>query len=94
MQLHMSVTSFAPLRGTSGNRKDVDRSDHRAGEQRYSGVGGDDLLSDSHIPLESIVNKYYGESERRLNAILKLCNEIDNCIIFIDEARLNSRSNG
>lgn len=38
-----------------------------------------------HIPLESIVNKYYGESERRLNNILKLCNELDNCIIFIDE---------
>ena len=38
-----------------------------------------------HIPLESIVNKYYGESEKRLNAILQLCNEIDNCIIFIDE---------
>ena len=32
-----------------------------------------------------IVNKYYGESEKRLNAILQLCNEIDNCIIFIDE---------
>lgn len=41
-----------------------------------------------HIPLESIVNKYYGESEKRLNAILKLCNEIDNCIIFIDEVRV------
>lgn len=40
-----------------------------------------------HIPLESIVNKYYGESEKRLNAILKLCNEIDNCIIFIDEVK-------
>ena len=31
------------------------------------------------------MNKYYGESERRLNNILKLCNELDNCIIFIDE---------
>ena len=41
-----------------------------------------------HIPLESIVNKYYGESEKRLNAILQLCNEIDNCIIFIDEVSL------
>ena len=38
-----------------------------------------------HIPLESIVNKYYGESEKRLDAVLKLCNEIDNCVIFIDE---------
>ena len=89
MQLHMSVTSFAPVRGTSGNGKDVDRSDHRAGKQRHSGVGDDDPPKRSHIPLESIVNKYYGESEKRLNAILKLCNEIDNCIIFIDEAGLD-----
>ncbi|KAK8799912.1 hypothetical protein WA588_002733 [Blastocystis sp. NMH] len=46
-----------------------------------------------HIPLESIVNKYYGESEKRLNGILKLCNEIDNCIIFIDEAGLDLNVN-
>ena len=88
MQLHMSVASFALVRGTSRTGKDVDCSDHRAGEQRHSGVGDNDESHPSHIPLESIVNKYYGESEKRLNAILKLCNEIDNCIIFIDEAGL------
>ncbi|OAO17988.1 ATPase [Blastocystis sp. ATCC 50177/Nand II] len=38
-----------------------------------------------HIPLESVMSKWYGESERRLNSILQLCNKIDNCVIFIDE---------
>ena len=38
-----------------------------------------------HVPLESIVDKYYGESEKRLSSILKLCGEIDDAIIFIDE---------
>lgn len=43
-----------------------------------------------HVPLESIVNMYYGESEKRLSAILKLCEQIDDCIIFIDEVRVAS----
>ena len=43
-----------------------------------------------HVPLESIVNMYYGESEKRLSAILKLCEQIDDCIIFIDEVRVSS----
>lgn len=38
-----------------------------------------------HVPLESIVDKFYGESEKRLSSILKLCGEIDDAIIFIDE---------
>ena len=42
-------------------------------------------VSCRHIPLESVMSKWYGESERRLNSILQLCNKIDNCVIFIDE---------
>ena len=84
-KLHLSSSTLSTLRRTSRHWKNIDCQNHRSGEQYYFGVGDLEGNLVRHIPLESVVNKYYGESEKRLNAILKLCNEIDNCIIFIDE---------
>eukprot|EP00180_Rhodochaete_pulchella_P000936 Plantae.Rhodophyta-Rhodochaete_pulchella.ctg17580.p1 GENE.Plantae.Rhodophyta-Rhodochaete_pulchella.ctg17580~~Plantae.Rhodophyta-Rhodochaete_pulchella.ctg17580.p1 ORF type:complete len:405 (+),score=38.39 Plantae.Rhodophyta-Rhodochaete_pulchella.ctg17580:380-1594(+) len=39
-----------------------------------------------HVPLESIVSKWFGESEQRLSTILNTANELGNpCLIFLDE---------
>lgn len=49
-----------------------------------------------HVPVESIVSKWYGEAERKLGAIFDACNEMGGAIIFIDEvdALAGSRSSG
>jgi len=38
-----------------------------------------------YIPIESVMSKYYGESESRLSEMLKLCDELGNAIVFLDE---------
>ena len=38
-----------------------------------------------YVPLESIISKWYGESERKLSEIFDLCTELGNCLIFVDE---------
>lgn len=38
-----------------------------------------------HIPIESIVSKWYGESEKKMSAIFDACDQLDGAIIFIDE---------
>jgi len=38
-----------------------------------------------YIPIESVMSKYYGESESRLSKLLKLCDNLGNAIIFLDE---------
>lgn len=38
-----------------------------------------------YIPLEAVFDKYYGQSERNLSDMLKACEDLDGCIIFLDE---------
>lgn len=39
-----------------------------------------------YVPLEIVMSKYYGESERLLGKVFSLANEISNgAIIFLDE---------
>ena len=39
-----------------------------------------------YVPLEVILSKYYGESERLLGKVFSLANELpDGAIIFLDE---------
>ncbi|OQS07733.1 ATPase, partial [Thraustotheca clavata] len=38
-----------------------------------------------HIPVESVVSKWYGESEKKMAAIFEACEKLDGAIIFIDE---------
>ncbi|MBI4980393.1 ATP-binding protein, partial [Candidatus Woesearchaeota archaeon] len=38
-----------------------------------------------HVPIESIMSKWYGESERKLAKIFTCCQELGNLIIFLDE---------
>lgn len=39
-----------------------------------------------YVPLEVVMSKYYGESERLLGTIFSLANELsDGAIIFLDE---------
>lgn len=38
-----------------------------------------------HIPVESVVSKWYGESEKNMAAIFEACNKLDGAILFIDE---------
>lgn len=39
-----------------------------------------------YIPLEIIMSKYYGESERLLGKVFSLANElVDGALIFLDE---------
>ncbi|EFN53357.1 hypothetical protein CHLNCDRAFT_26073, partial [Chlorella variabilis] len=50
-----------------------------------------------YIPLEAVVSKWYGESEKMLADMLKTCEAFpDGCIIFLDEldALATSRSTG
>lgn len=49
-----------------------------------------------HVPVENIMSKWYGESEKKLSAIFDACDEIGGAIIFIDEvdALAGSRSTG
>ncbi len=37
------------------------------------------------MPLESIMSKYYGESEKRFAQIFESCGQLGKCILFIDE---------
>lgn len=39
-----------------------------------------------HVPLESMLSKYYGETTRKLAAILEAADTLGKCIVFIDEA--------
>lgn len=38
-----------------------------------------------HVPLETILSKYYGETTRKLADILNTANQLGRCIVFIDE---------
>jgi hypothetical protein len=38
-----------------------------------------------HLRLESIVDKYFGESEKKLAKIFDACDQLDGAVIFIDE---------
>ncbi|TDH70621.1 uncharacterized protein CCR75_005136 [Bremia lactucae] len=38
-----------------------------------------------HIPIESVVSKWYGESERKMSTIFEACDKLEGVIIFIDE---------
>jgi SpoVK/Ycf46/Vps4 family AAA+-type ATPase len=38
-----------------------------------------------HLKMDSIVSKWYGESEKNLAKVFDLCDELDGAIIFIDE---------
>lgn len=38
-----------------------------------------------HVPLESIVTKWFGESERNLGQVFEKAEELGGAIIFIDE---------
>ena len=38
-----------------------------------------------HIPIESVVSKWYGDSEKKMSAIFDACEKLDGAIIFIDE---------
>lgn len=41
-----------------------------------------------YVPLEVIMSKYYGESERLLGKVFSLANELSNgAIIFLDEVK-------
>ncbi|CAN0138878.1 unnamed protein product, partial [Hapterophycus canaliculatus] len=37
-----------------------------------------------HVPVENIMSKWYGESEKKLSAIFDACDEMGGAIIFID----------
>ncbi len=49
-----------------------------------------------YIPLETIVSKWYGESEKNLAQIFNTCRETGDCLVFLDEidALAASRENG
>lgn len=49
-----------------------------------------------HVPVENIMSKWYGESEKKLSAIFDACDEMGGALIFIDEvdALAGSRSSG
>ncbi|KAI0566762.1 AAA+ ATPase [Gracilaria domingensis] len=38
-----------------------------------------------HVPLETILSKYYGETTKKLADILQTANELGKCVVFIDE---------
>lgn len=38
-----------------------------------------------YLPLEAILSKFYGESEAKLAEIFELCQNFQDCILFIDE---------
>lgn len=38
-----------------------------------------------HVPVEGIMSKWYGESEKKLSSIFDACDEMGGAIIFIDE---------
>lgn len=38
-----------------------------------------------HVPLETILSKYYGETTRKLAEILAAANDLGTCVVFIDE---------
>lgn len=40
-----------------------------------------------HIPIESVVSKWYGDSEKKMSSIFDACEKLDGAIIFIDEVR-------
>lgn len=44
-----------------------------------------------YVPLEAVMSKYYGESERLLGAVFSQANELsDGAIIFLDEVNKDS----
>ncbi|CAH0493123.1 unnamed protein product [Peronospora farinosa] len=49
-----------------------------------------------HIPIESVVSKWYGDSEKKMSAIFDACEKLNGAIIFIDEidALAGDRSGG
>lgn len=43
------------------------------------------------MPLEAVMSKFYGESERLLGAVFSKANELpDGAIIFLDEVKINN----
>ena len=38
-----------------------------------------------YVPVESIMTKWYGESEKNLSGIFEACNDLESAIIFLDE---------
>lgn len=50
----------------------------------------------AYLPLEAVLSKFYGESESKLAQIFELCQEYQDCILFIDEidSLATSRDNG
>ena len=47
-----------------------------------------------HLPLTSIMSKYYGETENKLSEILSTCEQMGGAIIFIDEIDALATSRG
>lgn len=49
-----------------------------------------------HLPIESVVSKWYGDSERKMSTIFDACEKLEGAIIFIDEidALAGDRSGG
>ncbi|OQR86725.1 ATPase [Achlya hypogyna] len=49
-----------------------------------------------HIPVESVVSKWFGESEKKMAAIFDACEQLEGALIFIDEidALATERSSG
>jgi ATP-dependent 26S proteasome regulatory subunit len=41
-----------------------------------------------HLPVESVVSKWYGDSEKKLSAIFDACEELSGAILFIDEVMI------
>lgn len=39
----------------------------------------------ANLPIEAILSKYYGQSEAKLAEIFEICQEFQDCILFIDE---------
>lgn len=37
------------------------------------------------MPLESIMSKYFGESEKKFSDLFEACHQLGKCILFIDE---------
>lgn len=47
-----------------------------------------------HVPVEGIMSKWYGDSEKKLSAIFDACEEMGGAIIFIDEIDAMAGSRG
>lgn len=48
-------------------------------------IAGESDSSMVYVPVESIMTKWYGESERNLAGVFDACNDLGNALIFLDE---------